>query len=657
MKRKQLSSGRILTVSICAVVLWSISVARLIQVQILEHSQAVELAERQVEGWVTIPAVRGLIVDAQGSILATNKECVTFAAVPKRWKTQSARLRAARRLASVSGQSAKEWLKRFQESPEFVYVARHADPDVARKIAGWDDDAIFAISEAGRMYPARETARELLGKVDIDNRGLAGIEMACEKYLAGTSARGRVRYDARREASIDPLPASLAVDGADVQLTLDRGWQEIVERELDALLERTGAKGAGAIFMTPQGAIRALAYRVNPEREDAAAETVSRCRPVTDLYEPGSTFKAMIASALLTEKKVTLTDSVYADSGRALFGDRWINDSEPHLWLSFAESFVVSSNIAFGKWAQRIDGEDIYRWARDFGFGTATGIGLGAEPDGVVPSYHRWNELRLAQIAMGHSISVTPLQMVSAFAAFATGGDLYKPYVVQSVLGPDGDTVSTTKPEKIRHLLSPQIVETMRELLARVVSEGTAKPAVSKAIAIAGKTGTAQKVREDGLGYYRDKFISSFVGFFPVDAPQVVGIVYVDEPKRFHWGGWCAGPTFRDIAERLAAMHPEFLRSPVVDPTGEMPPPRPDPELTPGVVPDLEGLPLARAIALASQLGYIAEINGTGCVKSQFPRPGESMRPGGTITLHAVPAAPCNVAGLDRDESPGREGA
>jgi cell division protein FtsI (penicillin-binding protein 3) len=236
---------------------------------------------------------------------------------------------------------------------------------------------------------------------------------------------------------------------------------------------------------------------------------------------------------------------------------------------------------------------------------------------------------------MGHSVAVTPLQILSAFAVFANGGNLQRPYLVKSIVDSRGDTLAVGRPQRIRHLFGSEVVQPMRELLARVVTEGTATAAMSDAIAIAGKTGTAQKVKPSGGGYYQNKHMASFVGYFPADAPQVVGIVYLDEPRTNHFGGWTAGPALTRMAERLAVLHPEFLRYPDFKTRDALPSNIPDPQLTPGIIPNLVGLPLSRAAICASQLGYEVEVLGSGAVVNQQPRPGQSLQPGGILKLEA----------------------
>jgi cell division protein FtsI (penicillin-binding protein 3) len=339
------------------------------------------------------------------------------------------------------------------------------------------------------------------------------------------------------------------------------------------------------------------------------------------------------AAILLSEKLVRSDDSVYADSGVAVFGNRKIRDSEPHGWLTFEESFVVSSNIAFGKWAQPLPESDWYRWLHDFGFGQTTDLGLPAEPRGIVPDLGRWSELTKAQLAMGHAVSVTALQMATALAAFANGGDLYRPYIVEAITDPLGDTLRVGAPQKVRHLLRSDVVETMGKYMARVVTEGTARPGKSDVIAISGKTGTAQKVKEDGSGYHQNRHIASFVGFFPADAPQVVGIVYLDEPHPLHYGGWTAAPALTRMAERLAMTHPEFLSYPDIEETVTRPSDLPDPEAAPGLVPDLVGLPLARAADCAARMGFVVEVQGSGSVWQQDPGPGSQLAAGGTVVI------------------------
>jgi cell division protein FtsI (penicillin-binding protein 3) len=635
MKRTYIARGRIVVAGLLMGLFWAVATLRLVQVQLFEHARASDLADRQARGWVNIPAERGMIFDRNGTLLAANETRTSFAAVPRQWTSRKARLRAADRIIGVAGGTRDGWLERFDASPQFIYIQRQADARTAARIRAWKDEAVFELQEPGRRYPQGDVARELLGAVDVDNRGCSGIEQALDSVLADEPGKGQVRFDATRQFYIDPLPAALARDGSNVYLTIDLRWQEIVEQELHQVVRSTKSLGGGAIFMTPRGEIYALAYFANDSITRPSGRPYPRCRPVTDLFEPGSTFKSFISAALLSEGLVTLTDSVYADSGLSRFGDRLIRDSKPHGWLNFVQSLEFSSNIAFGKWAQRFDGSELYKWTHDFGFGTVTGLGLSAEPAGIIPNPERWTVLAKAQLAMGHSIAATPLQVVTGFSAFANGGGLYRPFIVAEIVDPAGDTVMAGKPLKTRHLIRASVVETMGKLLIGVVAEGTAKHAQSKAITLAGKTGTAQKVAPEG-GYYRNgKYIASFVGYFPADQPQVVGIVYLDEPQGQNEGGVTAAPAFRDIAERLAAMNPELLDYPVLAETSRLPDPREDPEPEPGFVPDLVGLPLARATAVLTELGYQAMVEGSGCVQRQSPDAGVRLAAGGTVHLEA----------------------
>lgn len=636
MKRRHLARVRVITITGCMLLFWLVVVVRLAQVQVFNHDQASRLATVQTRGWVDIPAARGCIRDRNGQLLVGNRDLASFAVVPNRWDTDRKRRSAASKIASICGGETSTWLRRFNQHPQFVYIARDADERTNRALRAWGNPALLGLSDPGRQYPTAAVGRPLLGHIDIDGTGNSGLELAFDPWLRDTPARGQVRLDARRNLFLDPLPASLASDGHDVLLTIDWTWQQIVEAELQRAVERTGARAGGAIFMTPDGALRSVAWVWSPEHEPDHA----RCAPLTDLFEPGSIFKPLTAAALLSRDRVQLTDSVYADSGRARFGGRWIHDSEPHLWLTFDESFIYSSNIAFGKWAQLVDGDNWYRWLRDFGLGETTGLKFPAEPQGSVPNPKRWTQLAKAQLAMGHSVSVTALQMLTAFAAFANGGDLYRPYIVQAVVSPTGDTVWNGAPQKVRHLLDREIVETMGTLLARVVTEGTAHPAYSESITIAGKTGTAQKVRPDGTGYYQHRHLSSFVGYFPADAPQVVGIVYLDEPRHpIHFGGYTAAPALTRMAEYLAGLHPELLRHPDQENPIRVPPDLPDPALTAGVVPDLDGLPLGRAAACLAQLGFVVHVSGSGTVRDQFPAAGVRHAPGSVVQLQAQPVS------------------
>lgn len=646
MKRARFAKGRIVIVVAGIVLFWGVVAARLIQIQVLMHDRASTLALEQVEGWVDVPARRGAILDCKGRVLATNEPRLTFAAVPERWSKDEAR-RAAKRFASLGGKSESEWINRFDQSPKFIYVVRKADTAVARRVQKWNDPAIFSVAEEARVYPTGGVGADLLGFVDVDGIGRAGVEAAYDEVLHGHDARVKVDLDATRGAHIEGRDGLGAVDGGQVHLTVDWEWQSVAEAAIDSAVHATRSKGGGIILMSPQGALRAIAYATNDSIFRAPSDKVARCRPVTDIFEPGSIFKVISAAALLSERKVTLWDTVYAEDGEFVIGGRTLHDSEKHGWLTFGESFAVSSNIAFAKFSQRLDGPQWYRWLHDFGFGDATGCGLPAEPRGMIPSHARWTEQHKAQLAMGHSVAVTPLQMLTAFATFANGGDLFRPYVVQAVTGPEGDTLETTGDKKVRHLVSRPVVQEMKAILLRVVTEGTAKVAHSEVIDVAGKTGTAQKVKEDGRGYHQDRYIASFVGYFPADQPQVVGIVYFDEPRTIHWGGYTAAPTLVHVAERLATIDPTLLRYPQPEEGQLAHKEVPNPSMHAGVLPDLVGLPLSRAITCASVCGFLAQADGTGFVLAQEPAPGTTLDSCRTVRLLAAVSAPADSTEAD----------
>jgi cell division protein FtsI (penicillin-binding protein 3) len=636
MKRARFARGRLLVVYLSVVVIWLGLSARLVQIQLFMHERAVALVKDQMMRLVHVPANRGLILDCKGRILVKNVMRTSFFAVPAKWLPADAR-RAAKRFASLGSRSESAWLERFEKSRYFVYVLRAADSSEIRRIRSWGDSAVFEIQEPAREYTTGGVGADLLGFVDVDGHGQAGVEAAFEDQLRGQDAQVRVDVTATRQATIVPLPVSAAVDGHNVQLTVDWEWQSAAEAAIDSTVRATKALGGGIILMTPDGAIRAIAYASNPERAPDARK--NRVRPVTDIFEPGSIFKVISAIALLSERKVRLTDSVFAENGEWRVMGRTLGDSEKHGWLTFAESFVVSSNIAFAKWAQRLDGTLWYRWVHDFGFGDVTGVGLPAEPRGIIPAHAQWNELHKAQLAMGHSVAVTALQMLAAFAALANGGDLYTPHLLQTVTSAAGDTVETGEARKIRHLISQQVIQQMKPILLRVVTDGTAKVAHSDVIDVAGKTGTAQKVKSEG-GYYPDKYVSSFVGYFPADQPQVVGIVYLDEPRTIHYGGYTAAPTFTHLAERLAALEPTLLRFPQPEKDQAPPVDVADPPMQAGVLPDLSGLPLSRAIICASLCGFLVEAEGTGFVVQQSPAPGTTLDSCRTVKLVAAVGNP-----------------
>jgi cell division protein FtsI (penicillin-binding protein 3) len=379
-----------------------------------------------------------------------------------------------------------------------------------------------------------------------------------------------------------------------------------------------------------------------------------RNRALTDPYEPGSTFKAILAAAAIEEKAVSPAEMFFCENGHFAIGKWTIHDSHPHGWLSFAEVIQYSSNIGATKVGERLGRERYYRYLQAFGFGARTNIELPGESPGIMRPVESWARIDLAVHSFGQGVSVTPLQMVTAFAAIANGGTLMRPFLVRRTLTLDGVPTFENAPTPVRRVVSTRTAQTVTTLLRRVVEEpgGTGSKARMDDFPVAGKTGTAQKVNME-TGGYSSKRIGSFVGFVPADAPRAAILVLIDEPGTSSYGGVVAAPVFRAIAMAVmkqlgvAPAHPSNPLPPVQLAVAPSAPPvkhvvtaalaaAVDLPPAPGT-PSFLGLSLREALTRAQADGWDVRVSGTGYVKDQTPPPGTPLAAERRLALRLVP--------------------
>ncbi|MBM3279470.1 MAG: hypothetical protein FJY95_15540 [Candidatus Handelsmanbacteria bacterium] len=534
---------------------WAVLVGRLVQVQGFRHAEYAVRAEQQHVRPVELRAKRGSILDRRGDELALDIQTATFYADPAMVDQPD---EVARHFAPFSKDpEAHINLPRQLRGPKrFVYLARQLDLEGAARARQQCFNGVYEISETKRYCPSGALAAQLIGYTNIDNQGNEGVEMACDALLGGTKGAA-VSYVDARGAQIPGRQEEHKTpqDGNTVVLTIDGVYQDILEAELnEALLSCDGESGLGIITAPKTGEILAMANapffdRGNP---GAAPAWMRRNRVVTDPFEPGSTFKAITAAVLLTEEAVSTEERVFCENGRfRLSNGDIVRDSHPLGWLSFHEVIGQSSNIGTMKMARRLKRKQFYEYIRNFGFGTRTGVELPSESAGLLRHAAQWSDRSLETIAMGQEISVTALQLAMAVGAIANGGILMAPRLVKEVLGPDGKRVRQSEPQPIRRVISEPAAAQMRQILAGVVTEGTGKKAQVQGVTVAGKTGTAQRVAPGGQGYAPGQYVVSFIGFLPVEDPQLLCLVVVDNPKRDKWGSSISAPAFKRIMDRV----------------------------------------------------------------------------------------------------------
>ena len=558
MKRTRSERIRLGLLYLAVCLFFVIATARLVHLQVIKSSQYSEIVKHQSSGKVGIPAGRGIIYDRNGRIVADNisrSSLYVYALNKKELKQVSRYLEKLFNLKPGTAQSRYGLKVR-----KFRWIKRHISDELAARI---DNDTtvpkgLHLRQETKRTYPWGTIGKQILGFTDIDNNGQSGIELTCNKILAGKKGWADIRRDGLRNlyrvketALVKPVP------GQSVILTIDWRFQEVLEEELRRGVDTFNAKaGMGVFIDCNTGEVLAMAH-YDPTEQHPLKPV--KLRPVTDQFEPGSIFKAITTAGMLDAGIIDFSDSTYCENGKWKIGNRTLHDDKKHEWLSFRQIIELSSNIGVAKHAIEFGGDALYETARRFGFGEKPGIGLGGETRGRVYCPEKWSDYTISALSIGHSVAVSGLQMAMAFAAIANGGELLKPRLVLCNVNPDGQVTKRFGREVVRRVVKKSSADSLRAFLRGVVERGTAEKANSSAIAIAGKTGTAELPKPNGRGYYKHKFVASFAGFFPYDNPSVAGIIVFWEPEPIHYGGHTAAPVFRRIAERYLVLNPDYF--------------------------------------------------------------------------------------------------
>jgi cell division protein FtsI (penicillin-binding protein 3) len=623
-------------------------VGRLGWLQVVRAGDLAALAERQYSRTIVLPAQRGAIVDRQGAALATSSPAESLFAQPR---AVGDPVRVAARLAPLVGVPERELHAALTSGKSFVWLRRRLPPATAAAVGALREPGLGFLPEPLRLYPNRELAAHVVGFEGADG-GLEGVEHALNDVLTGTAGKAVVGRDALGREVVTETVLQQPAPGHGVMLTIDRTIQHLAEREIDAAFRRTRARAAMAVVMDPRnGDVLALAVRptFNPNAfQDVPSREHWRNRAVTDPFEPGSTFKIILAAAALEEGVVRPDDRIWAENGRITIAKTTIRDWKKYGWLSFAEVLQNSSNVGSIKVGLALGRERYYRYMTAFGFGAATGIGLTGESRGQLRDPRRWSGLSLPTMSIGQEVSVTALQMVAAFGAIANGGTLMQPRLVRSLFDAEGRETRRFEPRAVRQVISPETARTLTRLMTQVVAEGTGRNAAIPGYDVAGKTGTAQKLDPVTRRYSRNPGVLSFVGFAPADEPRFAMLVMLDEPKNEKWGSEAAAPIF-------SAIGAEVLRYLDVPPRDTAPlsiVTRP-PETSTGhawlasaaaaearIMPDLRGRSLRQALATLAPLDVTVELAGKGRVVTEHaPLPGEALDEPAQVRLTLAGAA------------------
>lgn len=525
---------------------------RLFLVMFVEHEVYLQKANMQHVKKEEILPKRGNIYDRTGRDLAISLEKDSLFIDPGLIKGNETINLLKNYVKNVD---YNEIMNDAENNKRFVWIKRKLDDETAKKIKELKLQGVGFITEHIRYYPKGSIASHVVGFVNTDEEGIEGLEKYYNRYLKAQKTSKVVLRDATGKKLSDGNYGEIR--GNDVFLTLDEGLQYIVEKHLDEAMNKWQASSATIIMMEPfTGEILALANRPNYNPNDLKTIknlSVIRNRSITDLYEPGSTFKIITASAALEEKIIKTNTKIDCAPGFIEVGGKKIKDVHKYGVLSFEEIIQKSSNVGTIKIAIMVGREKLYDYIKKFGIGEKTGIDLPGEISGHIKPVSKWSGTSIGAIPIGQEVAVTALQMLRAYSAIANGGYLVKPFIVSEIRSPEGNIIYKAVIQRER-ILSEKTAYTMREILKKVTQEGgTATTAKVEGNNVAGKTGTAQKYDPKIGKYSKDKFVSSFVGFIPAENPRIALIVVIHDPKGAHYGGVVAGPVFKAISDEALA--------------------------------------------------------------------------------------------------------
>jgi len=554
-----LSSKRLNVAFGLIVIMAAILTFRLFQKQILQHESYLASAENQYIIKKELPAQRGKIYASDMFPLATNTQYYQVLAVPQNIKNPD---QAAEQLAPIIGISKTELFDQINNDKKYKLLKHGLSEEEGDQVAQLKIQGIVVLPEAGRVYPEKTLAAQLLGFVNKDGDGQYGIEGYFNEQLKGYGGEIFAEKDIRGKLfnigqKIDPK------NGSDYILTIDHNIQYQAEAVLKKAVKKYQADSGQIIIMDPKtGAIYAMVsdptYDPNKYNEVSQEEqSVFTVAPVASAWEPGSVFKPLIMAAAINEGKVTPeTEGVFSNSVTVDSYEIHTATDQAFGKETMTQVLENSDNVAMVWVSEELGKEKEFQYLKDYGFGRKTGIELDTEAEGKVLELKQWSNTQRATIAFGQGISVTPIQLIAAVSSIANGGKLMKPYIVSEVQDANGHK-DTRNPQEIKQVLSADTAKKVAEMMVSVVVNGHGKKAAVSGYRVAGKTGTAQ-VPKPGGGYYTDRHIGSFIGFAPADDPKFVMLVRLDQPKNVDWAESSAAPTFGEMAAWLL----DYLRIP-----------------------------------------------------------------------------------------------
>ena len=606
---------------------------QVLRIYLTDGAQLREKGEQQQITTETIPATRGAIVDRMGRMLAVNIARYDVALDPTAKGLSTARLKTFFEVLSrLTGQSEASFRQKVNQptSRQFVRLWRGITEDQKGELDELELPGLILRPVFARHYNYGSTASHLLGHVDADGSGIAGLELKYDVYLAGEDGRQTLKRD--RLGTTTANVRGTVVEpkhGESLVLNIDLIRQTMLEEELARGIDESGAAWGTAIAMDPQtGAVLALANMptYNPNRPGSSPTASRRNRAVTDRFEPGSTFKLVLAVAAIEKRIVSMNDSVETGNGWTVFHGRTMTDTKAHGTITFEDVIAQSSNVGTAKTAERMKQGDLYQYARNLGFGQPTWVDLPGEVPGLLKKPTEWSGTTLTSMSIGYEVDVTPLQLLTAYCALANGGLLVQPYVVAERRDVTGRITWRARQDSVRRAFSRKTARTLLPAFERAVENGTATRARIDLVKIAGKTGTAHIA--SGGSYDEEAYRASFVGFFPADDPVVAIIIVLDRPKTSGYGGIVAAPIFRRIANRWIGTFPTIAEQ--IVPIEQIE------DVDNHVPPDVTGYPASVAERNLMAAGYRINVHDDDLmltVSAQHPEAEQAVRHGARMEL------------------------
>ena len=673
-KDRAFVQNRIIKLVLVLLFLMSIVVFRYAWLQLVQGSELSERMRYQVGHDYSVQSPRGAIVDRNGRELAVSTMTKSLFVDPNHVENPQ---QLAQDLSPLINKSEKDILDDIAVGGGFVWVKRRLEQSEYEAIRILIREKGYAVclgfrDEAKRYYPNDMLAANVLGFVGTDDKGLDGIEQALDKYIKGEVTESFIYADTQERPILESIFTPRGYQGdrcKTIQLTIDSAIQFIVEQELDRAMAENSPLSITCIAMDPRtGEILAMANRptYNPNRFWDYDQEIWKNKSVSSIYEPGSTFKAVVAGALLQEG-IVAPNQVFVDPGYVIFSGKKIQNWNGASFgtVTFADVVKQSLNTGFAIFGYDLGAKKLIEYAQLFGFGEITGIELPGEEAGILYEPQDMVDSDIATMSIGQSIAVTPLQLITAFCAIANDGILLKPHIVKSIKNANGSTYSETHVEEVRRTIDSATDKTLVGLLEQVVAAGGGGKASVRGYRVAGKTGTAQKVNEYGGGYDEGKYIASFCGFAPVESPQIALLVVIDEPYGSFYGGQIAAP----VASRIFSQVFRYMRIEPSDaplgldsdevssdvgvgdasirdlPRREVPKApeqkieTPKEQLAPEAarVPNFYGKSIREAARLANESGISFAAEGSGFAVSQSIGAGEIVDKGTTVKVQFAP--------------------